>query len=111
MRYGPKRRFFWIPFFVLLSAAMLSAAVMWLWNHVLVEVVPVRSISFWQAAGLMVLSRLLFGNFPNRGNRWGDASRFGSQANGAAWKAKWHQMSDEEKARFREQWRKRRGGA
>ncbi len=106
MRYGPKRRFFWIPFFVLLSAALLSAAVMWLWNHVLVEVTGVRPVTFWQAAGLMLLSRLLFGNWPGRGNRWGGAGpgRFGPPA----WKAKWQQMSDEEKARFREQWHKRR---
>ncbi|ARK11789.1 hypothetical protein [Fibrivirga algicola] len=101
MRYGPKRRFIWIPFFVLLSASLLSAAVMWLWNHVLVEVVQVRPVTFWQAAGLMLLSRLLFGNWPGRGRPgWGQGTR-------SAWKAKWQQMSDEEKARFREQWRKR----
>ncbi|WP_375445112.1 hypothetical protein [uncultured Fibrella sp.] len=108
MRYGPKRRFIWIPFFVLLSAAILSAAVMWLWNHVLVCVVQVRPVTIWQAAGLMLLSRLLFGNWPGRGGRWGDShNRFA----GPSWKAKWQQMSDEEKARFREQWRRRRGGA
>lgn len=101
-----RRRFIWIPFFVLFSAALLSGAVMWLWNHVLVEVVPVRSVTFWQAAGLMLLSRLLFGGFPGRRGGWGHGqSRFG-----AAWKAKWQQMSDEDKARFKEQWRKRRGG-
>lgn len=107
MRYGPKRRFIWIPFFVLLSAALLASAVMWLWNHVLIEVVQVRPVSFWQAAGLMVLSRLLFGHFPGRGGRWGNGNnRFA----GPSWKAKWQQMSDVEKAHFREQWRKRRGG-
>ena len=108
MRYGHKRRFIWVPFFVLLSASLLSAAVMWLWNHVLVEVVPVRSVTFWQAAGLMLLSRLLFGNWPGRGGpgRWGGEHRFG----GPAWKAKWQQMSEEEKTRFREQWHKRRRG-
>lgn len=103
--YNRRKRFLWIPFFVLLSAALLSFAVMWLWNHVLAEVVPVRTITFWQAAGLMLLSRLLFGNVPGRGR--GD--RWGGHAGGLHWKAKWQQMSDEEKARFREQWRKRRG--
>lgn len=103
MRYGHKRRFFWIPFFVLLSASLLSAAVMWLWNHVLVEVIQVRPVTFWQAAGLMLLSRLLFGNWPGRGGQ--------SHFRGASWKAKWQQMSDEDKARFRAQWHKRRGGA
>ncbi|MEZ0485553.1 hypothetical protein [Fibrella aquatica] len=103
MRYGPKRRFFWIPFFVLLSASLLSAAVMWLWNNVLAEVVQVRSITFWQAGGLMLLSRLLFGNWPGRGGRWGGPNRF----NRPTWKAKWQQMTDEEKACFRERWGKK----
>ncbi|HEX9956002.1 MAG TPA: hypothetical protein VGA96_02060 [Fibrella sp.] len=108
MRHGRKRLFIWVPFFVLLSAALLSAAVMWLWNHVLVDVAQVRSITFWQAAGLMLLSRLLFGNWPGRGRsgHWGGGNRFG----GPVWKAKWQQMSDEEKARFREQWHRRKRG-
>ena len=100
--YNRRKRFLWIPFFVLLSGALLSLAVMWLWNHVLTEVVPVKTITFWQALGLMLLSRLLFGNWPGRGGRWGGG--------GPAWKAKWQQMTDEEKARFRDQWHRRRGG-
>lgn len=99
-----RRRFFWIPFFGLFIVALLSGAVMWLWNHVLVEVVTVRPVTFWQAAGLLLLSRLLLGSWPGRGSRWG------SGPGQAAWKARWQQMSDEEKARFKEEWRKRRGG-
>jgi RNA polymerase sigma factor (sigma-70 family) len=78
---------------------------MWLWNHVLTQVVPVRVVSFWQAAGLLLLSRLLFGSWPNaaRGGRWGGGS--------SHWKARWQQMTDEEKARFKEKWRSRGGEA
>ena len=97
-----RKRFIWIPFFVLLSCALLSAGVMWLWNGVLVEVVGVRPVTFWQAAGLLLLSRLLFGSWPGRGGRWGN------RAPGPAWRAKWQQMSDDEKARFRDQWQHRK---
>lgn len=105
MHPNRRRRFFWIPFFGLLVVTLLSALVMWLWNHILVEVVAVRSVTIWQAAGLLLLSRLLFGGFPGPRRGWGG----GNHRFGAPWRAKWQQMSDEEKARFKEQWRKRRG--
>ncbi|CCH02461.1 hypothetical protein FAES_4462 [Fibrella aestuarina BUZ 2] len=105
MHPNRRRRFFWIPFFGLLVVSLLSAVVMWLWNHVLAEVVSVRPVTIWQAAGLLVLSRLLFGGFPGARRGWGA----GNHRFGAPWRAKWQQMSDEEKARFKEQWRKRRG--
>jgi Ca2+/H+ antiporter, TMEM165/GDT1 family len=101
MHYNRRRRFFWIPFFGLLILALLSGAVMWLWNHVLAEVIQVRSVSFWQAAGLLLLSRLLFGSWPGgKRGQWGGGGP-------PHWKARWQQMTDEEKARFKEKWRSR----
>ena len=35
--------------------------VMWLWNHVLVAVFDIPSVTFWQALGLFVLAKLFFG--------------------------------------------------
>src|SRR4051812_38232870 len=55
-----------IPLFILAVAALLSLAVYGLWNGVLADVLPVKTISYWQALGLLVLSRILFGGFPGR---------------------------------------------
>jgi hypothetical protein len=41
--------------------AAVCAIVMLLWNLLLPEIFKLPQIGFWQAAGLLVLSRLLFG--------------------------------------------------
>lgn len=67
-----RRRFrFLIPVFILAFVGALSAAVYGLWNHVLVDVVAVKAISYWQAVGLLLLARILFGGWPGRGGRCG----------------------------------------
>ncbi len=90
--------------FVLFFAGAASALVMWLWNYVLAAAVEgVRPISFWQALGLLLLARILFGGF-----RMGypPAYRKHNPKYGHL-KDKWMDMSPEERARFKEAWRKR----
>ena len=55
---------------------------MWLWNAILPPLLGVKMLtSFWQALGLLVLSRILFGSFSKGGSRYrGGPSR---------WKEKW----------------------
>ena len=57
-----------IPLFVVGIAALgivffvvFGYAVMWLWNHVLADVLDVPSVTFWQALGLFVLAKMFFG--------------------------------------------------
>ena len=48
--------------FVTVAAFMFGVTtliVMWLWNAVMVNIISVPSLSFWQAAGLTILTRLL----------------------------------------------------
>ena len=55
-----------IALFVLLAIAMffaVSAIVMVLWNHLLPEILGVKAITFWQASGILILSKILFGGF------------------------------------------------
>ena len=54
-----------------LAVTALSAAVMLLWNNILVSVVHVGAITFWQAAGILLLSKILFGGFKGRGGMHG----------------------------------------
>lgn len=81
-------------------AALLTYIVMSLWNHVLVAVLNVSLISFWQAAGILLLSKILFGGFHKSGG-WGGGR--------AEWKRKWQEkmrhMTPEERERIKEEWR------
>lgn len=52
-----------------IAFAAIGAVVMWLWNALLPELFKLPVITFWQALGLLVLSRLLFGR---RGIKFGD---------------------------------------
>lgn len=79
-------------------AALFGYLVMFLWNSILVEVTPVKAINFWQSLGLLLLSKILFGGF-NKGFA-GKGSKWSSEL-----KAKWHNMNDEQKEAFKQQWR------
>ena len=94
------RRFFFLLFIPLLMA-VLSGAVMGLWNAILPDVLGIKPITYWQALGLLILSRILLGGF-----------RFGG-GGPPPWKGRrrgrWTTMSDEEKARMKDEWKKRCG--
>jgi hypothetical protein len=87
----------------ILAVALLGYTVMFLWNHVLVTVISVSVINFWQAMGILVLSKILFGGFNSR-------SRC-SNCKSGHWKnemkEKWQGMSEEERDKIKEEWRNR----
>jgi hypothetical protein len=61
-----------IPLIILLSLAAVTAfsgLVMVLWNGILPQVLHVGVITFWQAAGILLLGRLLFGGLKGRRHR------------------------------------------
>lgn len=58
-----------IPLAVLAFVALLSLLVYALWNGVVADVLGVKAITYWQALGLLVLSKILFGGFPVGGRR------------------------------------------
>jgi len=83
--------------FLLLAAvavAVLGFGVMALWNRLMPDLFGWRSISFGQALGLLILTRLLFGGFrggPGRHMLWR-----------ARMRERWEQMTPEEREKFRE---------
>ena len=62
---------FLIPLIVLAVVALLALAVFGLWNGVLTDVLGVKAITYWQALGILVLAKILFGGFPKRGGPFG----------------------------------------
>ena len=86
--------------FAVLFVTVFSYVVMRLWNWLVPEVFGWHMISFWQALGLLVLSKILFGGFHG-----GPGRRFGRHRMAARWEA----MSPEEKEKFRQGMRGRCG--
>jgi hypothetical protein len=80
--------------FAALALALLGYVVMTLWNSVLPAVTGLHAITFVQALGLLVLSRILFGGLRGRGRRGGHWR--------ARMQARWQQMTPEERERFRD---------
>jgi len=74
--------------------------VMELWNHLLPEIIHVERVSFWQAMGILVLSKILFGGMKFGGNKYQGRNRF---------KEKFGNMTEEEKEAFKQKMKERWG--
>ncbi|MDB5136522.1 MAG: hypothetical protein JWP37_3125 [Mucilaginibacter sp.] len=99
-RFEFKKKFIFIPFFALGALALISYIVMQLWNHLLPDILHASTINYWQAMGILVLSKILFG-FGHRGR------------GGAPWMRNRMEhlknMSPEERQKFKEEMRSRCG--
>ncbi len=80
-------------------------AVMSLWNALIPTIFGLTTIGFWQAIGLMLLSRLLFGGIRPRRGDWNHRR--------AEWKQKmserWQDMTPEKREQLKANWRGRCG--
>lgn len=75
--------------------------VMNLWNWLAPPIFGLHAVTFWQALGLLILSKILFGGFRRSG------------PGGASWRRRlgdrWHEMTPEEREQFRQSMGKRCG--
>src|SRR5258708_5985578 len=102
-------RKFWIVkavVFGIVAFTVFTGATMYLWNWLVPALFHGPVIEFWQALGLLLLGRLLFGGFGCRhGGHW---KRHGY------WNKRWQQkmanMTPEEKEELRKKWKQRCGG-
>jgi hypothetical protein len=90
-----------IALFAALAVLLAGFVVMSLWNWLLPPLFGWTAIGFWQALGILVLSRILFGGW--RGGRGGGMHWRGRMAE------RWAQMTPEEREKFREGMRGRCG--
>ena len=75
--------------------------VMRLWNWLLPPLFGWHQIAFWQALGLLVLCRILFGGFHGHGGgRIGWRRRMRERM-----LERWERMTPEERERLRQEWR------
>jgi hypothetical protein len=85
--------------FGLLFFVLFTFLVMWLWNWLTPSLFGWHVITFWQALGILVLSKILFGGFR------GVPGRFGNHHWRRRMFERWEQMTPEEREKFREQMR------
>ncbi len=83
-----------IAFTGIIVLAALSAAVMLLWNLVVRGIFGLASINFWQALGLLLLTRILFGRLGFGANRMMMHGR------GNPIHEKWMKMTPEQRKEF-----------
>jgi len=83
-----------VVLFGALALAVFGFVVMGLWNWLMPALFGWRLITFWQALGLIVLSKVLFGGFHTHAGRprhWRRRMR-----------ERWEQMTPEEREKFRQ---------
>ena len=86
----------------MVALLLFGAVVMWLWNAVLPAAVSgIHTIGYWQAVGLLVLSKILFSGFRGGG---GGGRKMGSTSR---LREKYKRMTEEERQQFKEAWRSR----
>ncbi len=89
------------PFAFALFVFIGGELVMHLWNWLAPALFGWRQVSFWQALGLLLLCRILFGGFGMRG---GHRSSIRGRM-----RDRWEHMTPEEREKFREKFRARWG--
>jgi hypothetical protein len=83
-----------IGIFAIMAVVVFGFVVMSLWNWLGPAVFGAHTITFGQALGILILSKILFGGFrgrPGFGGHWRGRMR-----------ARWEQMTPEEREKFRE---------
>ena len=90
-----------VTFFIVMTLVV-GLVVMGLWNAILPAVLGIKTITFVQALGILLLSKILFGGFYG-----------GFRGRGGQWKQRMQQkmgnMTPEEREKFKAEWRNRCG--
>ncbi len=102
---------FWIKkglmvlLFGIAAILIFGFVVMGLWNAILPAVLGVKAISFIQALGILLLSKILFGGF-----RGGHRGGWRNKGKWMDMKEKFSGMTPEEREKFKAEWKTRCGG-
>jgi len=90
-----------VLFFVCIGIFLFGLITMSLWNCLIPALFHGPVVTYWQAVGLLILGKILFGGFGGRrGGPWGRG-----QGHGGPW-GRWHEMSPEERTKYKEEWKK-----
>ena len=96
---------FWIkaaifaPFAIAAGVFIFGSVVMLLWNGILPALFGFPAITFWQALGILVLSKILFGGFGGH-HRRGHSGHHHMDG-------RWMHLNPEEREKMKAEWRSR----
>jgi hypothetical protein len=103
-------RLFFIPLGLLgmlAMAAVFGTITMWIWNALLPPLFGLPVLSWLQAAGLLVLCRVLFGGITGGLRPFGGLG--GGREGANLFRGRWNAMSDEQRQHLAEEIKKRHG--
>jgi hypothetical protein len=89
-------RFIFIPIMAAAFLSLVGLVVMLLWNNLLPQIIHVEAINFWQATGIFILCKLLFG-FGRMGGFGRDKMQFKNRM-----AERVQNMTPEERERFKD---------
>ena len=95
------KRAIFIPIAIVAGVFVFGSVVMLLWNALLPAVFGFKVITFWQALGLLVLSKILFGGFMGRHSHHKCHDRM------QAYGGRFMHLSPEEREKMKAEWRGR----
>lgn len=87
-----------MSFFGIIVVAGFSALVLLLWNLLIPGIFGLKTINFWQAAGLFILTKILFSSFRG-GGRPGERLLSAFQRDNSLME-RWMNMTEEERKEF-----------
>jgi hypothetical protein len=90
------KRAIFIPIAIAAGVFVFGSVVMLLRNSILPSIFGIATITFWQALGILVLSKILFGGFGH-----------GRGHSGHDWKGHHMHLNPEEREKMRAEWRNR----
>lgn len=97
MRHHPIIKGIKIVLFIVVGGAVFGFVTMELWNALLPQILGLHRITFWQAVGLVILSRILFGGFHRHSghrDQWNQRMKY-------RMKERWEHMTPEDREKFR----------
>jgi hypothetical protein len=95
-----RKKGYWIAVMGLAFFAAVTALLMLLWNALVPDIFGLNDINFWQAAGLIVLTKLLFCCSWGRGGHWHHKRMHDFHHHHNSLHRKWMKMSPEEREEF-----------
>ena len=95
------KRAIFIPIAIAAGVFIFGSVVMLLWNALLPALFGFKVITFWQALGILVLSKILFGGFGGRhsNHRWHSHPNLHGN--------RWMHLTSEEREKMKAEWRGR----
>ena len=100
MKHNRKAKGFLIAVACVAMFFLVTAILMWLWNCILPDVIGVKIINYWQAMGILVLSKILFGGFRGGSRKFSRCKEKHINENS-------EHFSDDEKEQFKQKLKER----